>query len=218
MKKIAIIGFGGRMGRLLWQALSDKFELVGIGREDSIDLAINCDLVIDFSTAENSVKTANWCRLNRKKLIIGATGQSQEGLNQIMLAAKDIPILKAGNFSFGILALKKMLKTMNIESIESVSIIEKHHKNKKDAPSGTAVELAEFIRRELYINPNIYAIRGGEEIGVHSIDIYFGSEVLTISHKAFSRQAFVCGVVKACEKMINFSQTGFYSLEDFLRF
>lgn len=216
MKKIAVVGSQGRMGKLICDSLNQKYNVVGIDKYDDLEMARESELVIDFSSGSNSVQTAIWCKEHKTKLIIGATGQSQSELKIIEEASKQIPIMKAGNFSQGIVFLKKMLKIMHNKDIENISIIEMHHKQKKDSPSGTAIELAKTIETELGIKPDIFAVRGGEEIGTHEIKIYFGSEVLTISHQAFSRNAFAQGVMLAAKFMLKTNQSGLYSFDDLL--
>ncbi len=216
MKKIAVVGSQGRMGKLVCDLLKQEYDVLGIDKNDILEMANDCELIIDFSTGSNSAQTAIWCKEHNKKLIIGATGQSQSELKIIEDASKQIPILKSGNFSQGIALLKKMLKIMHNKEIDSISIIERHHKHKKDCPSGTAIELSKFMYSELGINPDIFAVRGGEEIGVHEIKIYFGNEVLTLSHQAFSRNAFAQGVMLAAKIMLETNQRGLYSFDDLL--
>lgn len=217
MKKIAIVGSYGKMGQLLIESLSKEYQIVGIDKNDEMQLAKDSDLVIDFSTGENSAKTAIWCEKNQKSLIIGATGQTNEENDIILHASKNIPLMKAGNFSIGISAIKQMLKNIPSIKIDNIAIFEKHHKNKKDTPSGTAIELEGCVSELFNKNPQVVAIRGGEEIGLHEISLYFGSEVITISHQAFSRKAFVDGVVIAAKFMLEKTQNGFYTFENLMK-
>ena len=85
--------------------------------------------------------------------------------------------------------------------VSDVCITDKHHKFKKDAPSGTALELESVIIKSIDIKPQILSERGGQELGTHIVDIYFGSEKLTFSHQAYSREAFSYGV-KICAKVL----------------
>ena len=147
---------------------------------------------------------------NNKKLIIGATGQTKGDLKKIVKASESIVIVMAGNFSIGIARLKKFLKTALTADVQSVSIIEKHHKDKKDSPSGTALELKKCIESLTKKQVQVSSVRGGKEIGTHEIDVYYENEVLRISHQAFSRDAFVRGVELSVEFVKTQNEPGLY--------
>ena len=207
---IAIIGSNGRMGQVLCSKLCEKYDIIKIDKTVPIEEAKDADILVDFSTGENSAKTAIWCEKNNKKLIIGATGQSKSDMRKILRASECVPIVTAGNFSVGVARLKKALNEIVKEDIQSVSIIEKHHKNKKDKPSGTALELKKHIESSLKKEVQIHSIRGGNEIGVHEIDLYYENEVIRISHQAFSRDAFVRGVELSIEFLKRQDEPGLY--------
>lgn len=216
MKKIAVIGYKGKMGSCVFEKISHSYQVVGIDVNDSIAIAKHADIVVDFSTGANSAKTAIWCAKQKIPLIIGATGQNNKENKVIIECAKKIPILKAGNFSIGIAILKKMLLHLKLCNIDSVSILEKHHKLKRDKPSGTALELETYLKKFYNIEIDINAVRGGREIGMHEISIYFGDEVLSLRHQAFSRNAFVEGVMLAIKFMLNIKDSGLYNFEDII--
>lgn len=214
MKKITIIGYKGKMGKTLYEKLKDKYEVCGIDVQDSLDKAIDSDLVIDFSNGKNSRNTAVWCKSNRVPLIIGATGQTEKDMKIIKKCSNEIPILKAGNFSQGINIIKEFIDYLKKYKIESVSLFEKHHKDKKDCPSGTAIELAETINNNLQIKSSVCVIRGGKEIGLHELSFYFEDEVIKISHQAFSRNAFINGVLESIDFILSVDDSKLYSFED----
>ena len=211
--KIAIIGSKGRLGRALSESFEDKFDIVKIDKMTPIETAKDCDVIIDFSSGENSANTAAWCSKNNKKLIIGATGQTDKQKRKILKASENIPIVMAGNFSVGIARLKRALKEMIKSDVQNISIIEKHHKDKKDRPSGTALEIKDYVKKLINKPVQISAIRGGQEIGTHEIDIYYESEVIRVSHQAFSREAFVRGVELSIERIKNQSRAGLYEFK-----
>lgn len=213
MKTIAVVGSSGKMGQLICDSLNNKYNVVKIEKDDSQDLMVKSDLVIDFSTGENAVNTALFCAKNHLPLIIGATGQTDKQLKQIQIAAKQVPILKVGNFALGIRLIKIMLGQLKTIKVDNITIIEYHHKHKKDKPSGTAIELSQEIKKILNIKPEIFSVRGGDEIGIHEVIIYFGSEKLIISHSAFSRNAFVDGLIDAVDVMLDKNKSGIYNLE-----
>ena len=216
MKRIAIVGYQGKMGSVVFEQLKNKYELIGIGKNDLIKIASESDLIIDFSNGTNSTKTALWCAENKIPLIIGATGQTAEELKLIKDASTKIPIMKAGNFSLGIAIVCKLLKFLKEFDFDNICIFEKHHKNKKDYPSGTAIELKNLINKNFDISASISGFRGGEEIGTHEINLYFGSELLTLSHQAFSRSAFAKGVEMAVNYILNNVDVKQYSFEEIL--
>ena len=207
---IAIIGSNGRMGQVLCSKLGEKHEVIKIDKTVPIDEAGVADIVIEFSTGENSAKTAAWCEKNNKKLIIGATGQKKSELKRVLKASERVPIVMAGNFSVGVARIKKALNDLVKEDVQNVYIIEKHHKNKKDSPSGTALELKNYIEENFKKEVQVLSVRGGNEVGTHEIDIYYENEVVRISHQAFSRDAFVRGVELSIEFLKRQNKPGLY--------
>lgn len=202
MKKILVVGCNGKMGKLICERLEKIYDIVGIDIEDDINSTESIDLVIDFSSAKNSIKTAEYCANNKVPLIIGATGQTIEENEIIKNCAKKVPILKAGNFSLGVMLIKQMIRQFVNFDLEKIIQIEKHHKNKIDKPSGTAVELEKFILKNLNKNVETHSVRAGSEIGEHELSFYFGDEMISLSHKAFSRIAFVDGLEIAISFML----------------
>ena len=211
--KIAIIGSKGKMGKAIIEKLKDKYDIIEIDKTIPVEMAKECEVIVDFSSGENSVKTAVWCEKNNKKLIIGATGQTKKDLKRISKSSDVIPILMAGNFSIGILRIKKALKEIIKSDVQSISIIEKHHKDKKDSPSGTALELKDFIESLTTKNVSVCSVRGGQEIGTHEINVYYDNDVIRVSHQAFSRDAFVRGVELSVEFIKNQKTPGMYEFK-----
>lgn len=215
--KIAVVGANGKMGKLLCEKLNDKFDVLKITRECKLDKQNVC-LVVDFASAESSVESAVWCAKHKVPLIVGSTGQTNFQKDEILKASEKTPILIAGNFSVGILLLKKLLKTVDFELVEDIVIFEKHHKNKKDKPSGTALELENLIRSKTSRHADVLVERGGKEIGTHKIDLYFENELISIKHQAFSRECFADGVLLAVEFMFQQKERKLFSFEDVFNF
>lgn len=201
-KKIIIVGSKGKMGSQVVQVLKNDYLIIEIDKND--DMAkFEADLVIDFASAESSENSAKYCYRKKVPLIVGATGQSEKQREIIFQVSEVAPVLMAENFSAGMIAVKKCIKEiLSLDDVSDVCIFEKHHKNKKDAPSGTALDLKRFINKQGFCDVQIISERGGEEIGTHMIDFYFGSEVISIKHQAFSRKAFACGVKIAVDFLI----------------
>ena len=217
MKKVMVVGYNGKTGSVVFEELAKAgFVVVGKGRNDDFLNPEEIEVVVDFGGAESSVFSAGWCMKNKIPLVIGSTGQTTEQMQVIQSASDCVPVIMAGNFSMGIWFIKKMLKTFKCLSVDDVCIFEKHHKNKKDSPSGTSLELEKKIIEALKVKPQVLSMRGGCEIGTHTVSFYFGDECIEICHKAFSRVAFARGVVLAVKKIKNIDKTGLYSFEDIM--
>ena len=215
MKKIVVVGYKGKMGSVVFETLKAQgFNVFGKDKEDDFDCFCDVSLVIDFGGADSSVESANWCKKHKVNLIVGSTGQTESEMQQIKSVAEHVAVMIAGNFSVGVLMMKKMIELMRFCEVEDVCVFEKHHKHKLDAPSGTAKELQAQIEKQLFKTPQILSVRGGQEVGTHTIDFYFGSEVIEISHKAFSRDAFAKGVVLAVLFMQKVTGCGEFCFED----
>lgn len=201
MKKVAVVGFKGKMGSLIFSALQNDFIVFGVDRENRLE-NLDIDLVVDFASHESSVVSAKFCLKNNIPLIIGSTGQTDDENREIDEISKHIRVLKRANFSNGIVVLKRFIENVLMIYPDRFEIIEKHHKNKKDAPSGTAKELKEFISDRFSGEIKISSIREGEEMGEHTVIAYCGDEKLTASHNVYSRNAFVLGVVKEIKSIL----------------
>lgn len=192
-KKILIVGSKGKMGLTVCEVLKNDYEIVKAKRNENwVDF--KADLVIDFGSAESSLLSAGWASKNGVPLIIGSTGQTTKELKEIRRVCSHIPFLICSNFSIGVVLLKNCINQILKTDIDDICIFEKHHKNKKDAPSGTAIELQKYINEKFTEKVQLISERGGEEIGTHKIDFYFGSELIELSHYAFSRKVFAKGV------------------------
>lgn len=202
MKRIAIVGFKGKMGSLIRKVLQDEYLLCLVGKEDSLENFFDVDLVIDFGSHESSVKSAEFALAKNIPVIIGSTGQTQEEIKKLNEISKKIRVIRKANFSSGIDVLKKFIDEMITLGAKSFKIIEKHHIHKRDSPSGTALELKEYIAEKFSGKVEISSIREGEEMGEHKIIADFGSETLMITHNINSREAFVKGIVREINKLI----------------
>ena len=203
MKKIAVVGCKGKMGRIICDLLKSEFLVVGIDRFDSIENFSDLDLVIDFASHESSVVSAEYCLYRNIPMIIGSTGQTMEENKRLDEISKHIKVIRKANFASGI----KILKNFVIGVLElnpyRFEIIEKHHINKKDMPSGTALELENFIGKRFNGPIDIKSIREGQEMGEHVIVAYIGNETLSIKHNVFSRDVFAIGVLEEARKILN---------------
>ena len=202
MKKVIVVGFKGRMGSLIAKALCEYFEVVGIARNDNISMVQDADMVVDFATHESSVSSAEYCLSKRIPLIIGSTGQTEVENKSIDEISKVIKVIKKANFSKGIEVLERFIENVLVLNPNKIEIVEKHHINKKDKPSGTALELKNYICKSYNGDVEITSIREGEEMGEHEIVAYVGDERLSIKHNVFSRDSFVQGVVEIVKNLL----------------
>jgi len=179
----------------------------------------NCDVCVDFTRPEYSMKILRECVQQNKKLIIGTTGFSDNQIKEIELASEEISILKASNMSIGInLCLKLVEKiTSSIGDISDIDIIEHHHKHKVDMPSGTSLTFEETIKKNLSDHKDInhHCLRVGNVVGDHMVKFTLENESIEINHKSFDRKIFAEGAILAL-KWISDKNKGLYSMSDAL--
>lgn len=202
MKKVAVVGSKGKMGRIICDLLNSEFDIVEIDKEDSIFQQECLDLVIDFASHESSVKSAEYCVIHKIPIIIGSTGQTVEENRRIKEISKHITVVKKANFAQGINIIKTFIESVLVLKPQKFEIIEKHHINKKDSPSGTALEIKKFIRERFGGDVEIKSIREGQELGEHTVVACLKDEKLEIKHNAFSREIFAKGVLEEVRKLL----------------
>lgn len=195
------------------------------------------DIIIDFSAPLLTMKCAELASKMNKMLISGTTGLKDEELNKIKELAKNCKILWSSNMSVGVNLLMKIIGNVaNVLNDYDAEIIETHHREKKDAPSGTALSFGKAIAsgrnqdfntvcrktREGIIGARtneeigFSTIRAGNIAGEHTIMFAKGDEIIEFSHKAISRKIFVQGVMKALFWMEKQNKNGFYTMQDIL--
>ncbi len=231
--KVVVIGCG-RMGSLLAStSQTHGHEVIGnfdIYNKDS--LAQAADVVIDFSHRDNVSWVVDYCKRTNAALVMGTTGLEEEHMFTLKDLSKTNPVFFSANYSYGVAVLRKALEMLTpmLENEFDMEIVEKHHNQKADAPSGTALMLLKAMDpenkykhvfgREGMIGKRgheigVSALRGGTVAGEHTV-YYFGQdETITISHNATSRQIFVNGAIKAAEFLVK-QNPGFYSMDDLL--
>jgi 4-hydroxy-tetrahydrodipicolinate reductase len=195
--KIGLIGAGGRMGK----AISSLHAVIPITRTTS-RASLDCDILIDVSShqALRENLSAN------KPIVIGTTGHLD--FAPIQEAARYLPIFYAPNFSLGAALLNK-LATLAAQYFPSdIDIIETHHTQKKDAPSGFALLLAKNLP-----NPRIHSIRSGKIIGEHTVLFNTAEERITLTHEAHTRDVFAQGALAAARFLLN-KPPGLYTMDN----
>ncbi len=259
MIKIAVSGACGRMGRLIIENVlksrdlklvsaidvtntgRDIGEVMGVGKlnvpvEDDIDNVLKRskpDILIDFTIAHAAVENAISGARKKVNLVIGTTGFTPYQRALIEAAVKDnnIAAVISPNFSIGVNVFWGLLAgaAKRLEDYD-IEIIEAHHNQKKDAPSGTAIRASEIISNTLGgkqliygrhgVSPRqkeigIHAVRGGDIVGDHTVLFAGDGERIEIKHQAHSRQAFAKGAVKAAI-WVSTASPGIYEMHDVL--
>ena len=232
-----LVGYG-RMGQRVAACLNQDSEtsLVGIitGKNiDSLDDFVEpVDVIMDFSSPAALPKIASYVRRTHTPLISGTTGFGDDGYDELAELAGYAPILYSANYSLGVAVMTKAIKeiAMAVSGFDA-EILESHHNQKSDAPSGTARIFAEAVdpnhnldwvygrqgfcgkrsKKEL----GIHSVRGGSIAGEHTIYFFGEDEVLELTHRAITPEIFAKGAVAASKKLINLPN-GYYTLEKIL--
>jgi len=218
-KSVVVVGSTGRMGQEILNLLKIDSDLVLSGEVDekkNISQISDADIVIDFSAPAVSVEVSQWCRKKIVPYVCGTTGFSEKQFHKITEAAKDIPIFYSSNMSVGVAVLRRALKALAAVSEYDFQIVEAHHSQKKDSPSGTAKTLQEELTKVIgRTPPPVQSIRGGGVFGVHEILVMGQEETLEFKHTALNRAVFARGALRAAKFLIG-QKPGLYSMDDVL--
>jgi 4-hydroxy-tetrahydrodipicolinate reductase len=222
--KIAVCGATGRTGsRVAALASVDaRFHLaarVDRARAEEFDeQAGSYDVAVDFTTPVSCVRFAAACARAKTVFVTGTTGLSDVQRAQLGAAAKKIPIFAAPNFSRGV-ALMTYLAAQAAKRLPAfdAAIVETHHKGKKDAPSGTALRLAQAVREGRADEAEVptFSLRQADVVGRHLLSFAGPFETLTISHDAESRDVFARGALEAAAWLTR-KKPGLYDMNDLL--
>jgi 4-hydroxy-tetrahydrodipicolinate reductase len=222
-----LIGAGGRMGRAIFSVAAEFPGLAFVGAIASRDSALlgrdsgsvaggapnhlpitgdlgtalaRADVVIDFSSASATRENLRACCSARKPLVLGTTGFAPELAAQFAAAAREIPLLIAPNTSLAVTLLSELARTAaHALPGFAIGITETHHRDKRDAPSGTALALAAAIRAAS-LGPAgipISSVREGEVVGEHTVRFTGPGEELALTHRALQRDIFARGALAA---------------------
>lgn len=211
--KIILIG-NGNMGRIVKSVAKEQIiKVIENFKYNTIEENLNCDVIIDFSHRENLKSICKYAKEKKCKVVIATTNLNDEDYNLINELANYTSVIVDSNFSYGILLLKKIIKE-NLLQIKNydIQIVEKHHKYKKDSPSGTAKSIGEILNKE-NIKYNTSSIRGGTLRGEHEIILYGDEEYIEIKHFALSRKIYALGALEAA-KWLMCKEKGLFSFED----
>jgi 4-hydroxy-tetrahydrodipicolinate reductase len=202
---------------------------------DSIKkIAEEADIIIDFSHISATPTVLEYAHTKKTPLVLATTGIEGELEKQVIKTAASIPIFKSFNMSLGISLLQALVRqaTKVLGDSYDIEIIEKHHNQKVDAPSGTAIMIAQAAASALSFTPEyvydrtkehkkrgrqeigIHAVRGGSIVGEHEAMFIGPNEILSISHSAQSRELFANGALKAAEFLMKTTQPAIYNMDD----
>lgn len=248
MVKVIMHGCNGKMGQTITGLIvaDEEIEIVaGVDARDEgknaypvfqsiADCTVEADAVIDFSVAAAVDGLLDYCVDKKIPCVLCTTGLSQEQLEKVKEASKKVAVLKSANMSLGINMLLKLLREaagILAPAGFDMEIVEKHHNQKVDAPSGTALALADAINEQMdhayeYVYDRsqirakrndkeigISAVRGGTIVGDHDVIFAGADEVVTFSHRAYSKAVFGKGAIQAA-KFLKGRPAGMYDMAD----
>ena len=253
MIKVGVFGASGRVGKLIIEDLksTEGMQLSAVYARRELDFSIDpsvlvtsdmdallnaSDVIIDFSLPEACEKLLEAALNNPKPLVIGTTGLSTHQLNLLKEASEVMPVLYATNMSLGVALLNKLVYQASQALRDfDIEIVEMHHRYKKDAPSGTALTLAESAAKARDLNLDkvrvsgrdgnigertkdeiaVMALRGGDIVGRHTVGFYNDGEFIELNHTATSRNTFSKGAIRAAKWLVE-QPEGLYSISDCL--
>lgn len=251
MVKVIMHGCNGKMGQTISSLIAADKEIEIVAGIDAVNSGKNdypvfssisectvaADAVIDFSVAAAVDGLLDYCVEKKLPCVLCTTGLSEAQLQKVQEASKQVAVLKSANMSLGINMLLKLLKeaakTLSPAGFD-IEIVEKHHNQKLDAPSGTALALADAMNEELeegyayqYDRSKerrkrekqeigIASVRGGNIVGEHEVIFAGTDEVITFKHTAYSKAVFAKGAVEAA-KFLAGKEAGMYDMQDVIR-
>ncbi|MDD6483417.1 MAG: 4-hydroxy-tetrahydrodipicolinate reductase [Clostridiales bacterium] len=249
MIKIIMNGCNGKMGQVITRLVSEDSEceiVAGFDINDSIENTYpvyknpaeytgEADVVIDFSHPSCLSGLLGYCKERKLPVILATTGFSEEQKAEFKEASKEIPVFFSANMSLGINLLIDLCKraVKLLEGNFDIEIVEKHHNQKIDAPSGTALAIADAIdetlsydaeyvydrhsvrRKRRKTEIGLHAVRGGTIVGEHDVIFAGTDEVIELRHSAASKEVFAVGAIKAA-KFITGKNAGMYNMNDLI--
>ncbi len=246
MVRVIMHGCNGKMGQTITRIVAETEGVSIVAGVDPYDgirqeypvfasikqCDVEADVVIDFSSAGAVDDLYEYCREKKLGLVLCTTGLSEEQIQAAGRLSETVPVLRSANMSMGINLLEKLLREASgilADAGFDIEIVEKHHNLKKDAPSGTALALADAVsdglkekyeyvfdrsQRSIQRPKNeigISAIRGGTIVGDHDVIFAGEDEVITFSHRAYSKAVFAKGAVQAAI-FISGREAGMYNM------
>ena len=243
MTRIFIVGISGKMGANIIAAAEKRDDIEIVGGLDAVeckgfptfkradDVNVPVDVIIDFSRPETLDEIISLAERKACPVVLATTGYSEKQLEKIRRLSEKVGVLHSGNMSLGVNLLTGLVRqaAKALEGFD-VEIIEKHHNQKVDAPSGTALMLANAAKGEtgeIVVGRHgssckrkkneisISSVRGGTIVGEHDVMFIGDDEIITISHTALSRKLFAGGAIKAALFMTD-KKSGMFDMNDVL--
>lgn len=246
--RIIICGACGKMGGNVLSLLENDPEATAVCGVDLYpkeigipvyasfaDIKEEADVIIDFSSPIGLAERLEYAKTHKLGIVLASTGFSAEDLKTVDNYSKEVAIFKTANLSLGVNLMQALIKAAAevLGDSYDVEIIERHHNLKKDAPSGTALMLADtineaFNNQKRYVNGRdgivgarekseigIHAVRGGTIVGEHEVMFAGEDEIITITHSARSKRVFAVGAIRAA-KFLPQKAAGMYEMKDLL--
>ena len=236
MINVLINGIDGKMGQMLLNQINNSEEFTCIGGADKdkniYDIKEKADVIIDFSIPVATLNMLEYAKEKQIPVVIATTGFNDEQNKIIEDYSKEIPIFKSANMSYETNLMIKLVSKLAKElSNSDIEIVDIHHNTKVDSPSGTALMIADNINKALDNTMHyefdrhskhaprdkkeigIHSLRGGTEVGKHTVFFFGDNENLEISHTVNSRAVFANGALKAASFLIN-QTAGLYDMND----
>ncbi|MDR0839182.1 MAG: 4-hydroxy-tetrahydrodipicolinate reductase [Oscillospiraceae bacterium] len=248
--RIVISGANGHMGRTLARMIAEDAQTETVAGVDiaavktgdfpvyldPMEFGGEADVVVDFSSPSALDALLRYAVKRKIPLVLCTTGHTAEQLDAVRAASREAPIFRAGNMSLGINLVAELIKRAAevLGDGYDAEIVERHHRRKVDAPSGTAIMLADALReakpdgtqlvfgradrREARPREEIgiASVRGGTIVGDHEVIFAGTDEIIEIRHTAYSREVFAVGAVRAAKFMAGVKKPGMYDMSDLL--
>lgn len=241
MIKILLVGANGRMGKAVAAACGSEHRIAA--RVDSVisdgvynDISFvleKCDVIVDFSSHTYTPAVLDYAVKNEIPAVIATTGHDENELEAVRVASASVPVFKSGNMSIGVNVMCRLAaEAASMLDGFDVEIIETHHKNKLDAPSGTALMIASSVEEAVGAREHvadrtgrrmkrpcgeigIHSVRGGTDVGEHEIIFFGNGERMSIKHVAESRELFAQGALRAASFIVT-RPAGYYDMRSLL--
>ncbi len=249
MIRIVLVGCSGKMGKVIANLVNDRNDctiVAGIDKDTSLvasfpvfsdpfEFSGDADVIVDFSHPSVTGRIIEYALSRKLPVVMATTGLSAAQQQQIADAAKDIPVFFSANMSLGVNLITNLAKKAAalLDGSFDIEIVEKHHNQKIDAPSGTALMIANAISDSLNEKPNfvydrhsvrkkrdkneigIHSVRGGTIVGEHEVIFAGRDEIVSISHIAMSKEIFAVGAVNAANFIVG-KKPGLYDMGSML--
>ena len=252
MTNIILVGANGKMGQVICRITEDIKDVcitcgIDINTESKNGFPVYssfdevketpCDIIVDFSHPSTLESTLSYAITHNKGVVIATTGFNSEQIAAIKSAGKKIPVFFSANMSLGVNLLIELAKkaVSVLGDVFDIEIIEKHHNQKIDSPSGTALAIADGINSVSDVSNDyvydrhstrkkrtkneigIHSVRGGTIVGEHSVIFAGNDEIIELKHTASSKEIFAVGAVKAAI-FLNNKPHGLYDMNDLIQF